>query len=195
MDHLTSGKWLKGIPVVFFLLFFFAAYPVAQTPAPGDIGSFDIAKVNKEISAPGAGAPGAPSADSARLSSSPLKTSSASLFWILLRIAGSLVLVVVCIYGVVWLLKKLGVTGSSKPSAASMDVLEVLPIGQNRTLMLVRVLDEVFLIGQTPAHINLIEKITGDKAIEVMSSSKGGVSIAQFKDVFNNFMGKFTKTP
>ena len=74
-----------------------------------------------------------------------------------------------------------------------MDVLEALPLGQNRNIVLVRVVDKVYLIGQTQTSITVLETIEGQKALELISSTKGVVSMAQFKDVFNNFMGKFKK--
>ena len=40
-----------------------------------------------------------------------------------------------------------------------MDVLEVLPFGQNRNAILIRVMDSVYLLGQTPNSIVLLEKI------------------------------------
>ena len=40
-----------------------------------------------------------------------------------------------------------------------------------------------------------LDKIEGNKAVELIASTKGGTSIVQFKDMFNNFMGKIKKTP
>jgi len=74
-----------------------------------------------------------------------------------------------------------------------MDILEALPLGQNKSVLLVRVTDRVYLLAQTQNQIAVLETITGEKAIELISSSKGVVSIMQFKDVFNNFMGKMKK--
>jgi hypothetical protein len=55
-------------------------------------------------------------------------------------------------------------------------------------------MDTVYLLGQTPTSIVLLEKIEGQKAIDLIASSKGGGgSVMQFKDVFNNFMGKNKK--
>ena len=74
-----------------------------------------------------------------------------------------------------------------------MDILEALPLGQNRNVLLVRVTDKVYLLAQTQNQITVLDTITGEKALELISSSKGVVSIMQFKDVFNNFMGKMKK--
>jgi flagellar biogenesis protein FliO len=74
-----------------------------------------------------------------------------------------------------------------------MDILEALPLGQNRNVMLVRVADRVYLLAQTANQISVLDTLTGEKALELISSSKGIVSISQFKDVFNTFMGKMKK--
>jgi flagellar biogenesis protein FliO len=74
-----------------------------------------------------------------------------------------------------------------------MDTLEVLPLGPNRAIMLVRVMDRVYLLAQTQNSISVLDKVEGDKAVELIASSKGVVSISQFKDVFNSFMGKMKK--
>jgi hypothetical protein len=39
----------------------------------------------------------------------------------------------------------------------------------------------------------LLEKIEGQRAIDLIASSKGGSSITQFRDAFNNFIGKIKK--
>jgi flagellar biogenesis protein FliO len=90
-------------------------------------------------------------------------------------------------------IKRLGLAGGSKIGGGSMDVLEALPVGQNRTIMLVRVRDIVYVLAQTQHQITLLDKVEGDRALEVISSSKGTVSISQFKDVFNDFMGRIKK--
>jgi flagellar biogenesis protein FliO len=94
---------------------------------------------------------------------------------------------------VAWIVKKVGIAGASRLGTGSMDVLEVLPFGQNRAAVLIRVLDAVYLLGQTPGSIVLLEKIEGQKAIDLIASTKGGTSIVQFKDAFNNFIGKIKK--
>lgn len=113
---------------------------------------------------------------------------------ITLRIIGYLVLLTLIIILVIWGMKRLGLTGTSRIGGGSMDLLEALPIGQNRSLILVRVMDAVYVLAQTAQNITLLEKIEGDKAVELIASTKGGTSIVQFKDVFNNFIGKIKKS-
>ncbi len=111
-----------------------------------------------------------------------------------LRIFGYLILITLLIVLGFWIIKRLGLAGTSRLGGGSMDLLEALPIGQNRSLILIRVMDSVYVLAQTSQNITLIEKIEGDKAVELIASTKGGTSIVQFKDVFNNFIGKIKKT-
>jgi len=113
---------------------------------------------------------------------------------IIIRITLYLALIIAVIFVVAWIVRKVGITGTSKiGGGGSMDILEVLPLGQNRNAVLIRVQDTVYLLGQTPNNIILLEKIEGQKAIDLIASSKGGSSIMQFKDAFNNFIGKIKK--
>jgi len=116
-------------------------------------------------------------------------------FLIVLRIIGYVALISIIVVFVLWLVKRFGLSGSSRIGGGSMDLLETLPVGQNRSILLVRVMDAILVLSQTPQNITLLERIEGTKAVELIASSKGGTSIVQFKDVFNNFIGKIKKTP
>lgn len=151
------------------------------------IGTFDISKVQKAMESE----TDSPAASAVR----PFKKESENYFWVITRITIYLAIIIGVILGVGYLVKRAGISGSSRIGGGSMDILEVLQLGQNRSAMLVRVMDAVYLLGQTPNSIVLLEKIEGQKAIDLISSSKGGSgSVMQFKEVFNNFMGKMKKT-
>jgi flagellar biosynthetic protein FliO len=157
----------------------------------GDIGRFDIDKVYDEV------ADG--SADSARSAGGagyppgyPHNRESYAI--VLLRIIGYLVLVTVIILAAAWGVRRLGVAGVSRVGGGNnMDTIEAIYFGQNRGAVLVRVADTVYLLGHTPENIVLLEKIEGEKAVELIASSKGGSTVMSFKDAFNNFMGKMKR--
>ncbi len=115
-------------------------------------------------------------------------------FFLSMRIIGYLLLLSLIIAAAIWFIKRMGLSGTSRFGGGSMDLLEALPIGQNRSLILVRVMNTVYVLAQTPQNITLLETIEGEKAVELIASTKGGTSIVQFKDVFNNFIGKIKKT-
>jgi len=110
-----------------------------------------------------------------------------------LRIGLYLALTIGAVFLVLLAMKRVGVAGRSKIGGGSMDVLEALPLGQNKNVALVRIVDKVYVIGQTQTQITVLDIIDGQKAIELISTTKGVVSISQFKDVFNSFMGKLKK--
>ncbi|MDR2577429.1 MAG: flagellar biosynthetic protein FliO [Chitinispirillales bacterium] len=114
---------------------------------------------------------------------------------VIMRITGYLVVITAFIFALAWGVRKVGVAGVAKVSGGNnMDTIETLYFGQNRGAALIRVGDTVYLLGHTPDSIVLLEKIEGEKAIELIAASKGGTSIVNFKDAFNNFMGKMKKT-
>jgi flagellar biosynthetic protein FliO len=155
----------------------------------GGIGNFDIDKVYDEIadgdsalSAAGAGSP----------PGYPRRQENYAL--VLLRIIGYLVVVTAIILAAAWGVRKLGVAGVSKVGGGNnMDTIEAIYFGQNRGAVLIRVADTVYLLGHTPENIVLLEKIEGEKAVELIASSKGGSAVMSFKDAFNNFMGKMKR--
>lgn len=157
-----------------------------------DIGSFDINKVARDV----AGQETTLTTDTGRAASqaNPLPGRTRENWTlVILRIGLYLFFTIAAIFLVIWGIKRIGLAGKSKIGGGSMDVLEALPLGQNRNIVLVRVVDKVYLIGQTQNSITVLETIEGQKALELISTTKGVVSMAQFKDVFNNFMGKFRK--
>ncbi len=119
---------------------------------------------------------------------------SESIAMLLVRITISLLILSMLVVAVLWLMKKAGLSGSSRlGGGASMDVIEVLPLGQNRNIMLVRLLDKVLVVAQTATHTVLLDTIEGQRAIELIAGRSEGPTMAQFKDVFGNFIDKLKK--
>jgi flagellar biosynthetic protein FliO len=186
---------LKAASTFVLLSFVFLSTHNTFAQSRPDIGTFDINKVAQNVEGRG----NAPASDTGASAASAPKvdriTGKTNENWTLvsLRIGLYLILTITAIFLVIWGIKRIGLAGRSKIGGGSMDVLEALPLGQNRAIVLVRVVDKVYLIGQTQNQISVLETIEGQKALELISTTKGVVSMAQFKDVFNNFMGKFKK--
>jgi len=182
----------KTFSFLFITLLFSGA--VYSQPKEGT-GDFDIKKVARLAAEPnGPAAVDTSKVAGAIASSEPVtKIEKINLGWLILRLCFYFALIIGAIIFVTWGIKRLGLAGRSKIRGGSMDILEALPLGQNKSVLLVRVTDRVYLLAQTQNQIAVLETITGEKAIELISSSKGVVSIMQFKDVFNNFMGKMKK--
>lgn len=173
------------------LLYAGSAYP---QPKEG-IGNFDIEKVRRAVVDPN----GPATIDTALASAASngaapaTRIEKVNLGWLIARLCFYCALIIAAILFVTWGIKRLGLAGRSKIRGGSMDILEALPLGPNKNIVLVRVTDKVYLLAQTQNQITVLDTLTGEKAIELISSSKGVVSIMQFKDVFNNFMGKMKK--
>jgi flagellar biosynthetic protein FliO len=175
---------LNAFVIMLFFALGFAGAISAQSR--NEIGTFDIEKVRQAVS--GADEK---SIDTATRASALPVIKNEKIGWLILRIAFYLLIVTGAIILISWGAKRIGLTGRSKIGGnGSMDTLEVLSLGPNRAIMLVRVMDRVYLLSQTQTNITVLDKIEGDKAVDLIASTKGGVSISQFKDVFNNFMGK-----
>ena len=195
MQNQTQKNLLTNAFSFIFIALLFAGTAYAQ-PKEG-IGNFDIEKVRRAVIDPNGPAAVDTDRASAASASAPqttaTKTEKVNLGWLIVRLCFYFALIIGAILFVTWGIKRLGLAGRSKIRGGSMDVLEALPLGQNRNVLLVRVTDKVYLLAQTQNQITVLDTITGEKALELISSSKGVVSIMQFKDVFNNFLGKMKK--
>jgi flagellar biosynthetic protein FliO len=195
VQNQTQKNLLTNTFSFLFIALLFAGTAFSQ-PKEG-IGNFDIEKVRRAVIDPNGPAAIDTDRASAASASAPqttaTKTEKVNLGWLIVRLCFYFALIIGAILFVTWGIKRLGLAGRSKIRGGSMDILEALPLGQNRNVLLVRVTDKVYLLAQTQNQITVLDTITGEKAIELISSSKGVVSIMQFKDVFNNFMGKMKK--
>lgn len=179
--------------VVFLLVsgatVFSIAYAQEQDRNERSIGKFDINKV-RELSAD----PKATSPQTGEISAGKIKKETTNIVFTTLRIIGSLALIIALIFGVSWLIRKSGLTGSSRiGGGGAMDMMEVLPFGQHRNVVLFRVMDTVYLCSQTPSAITLLDKIEGQRAVDLLTSSKGSSTVVKFKDAFNQFVSRIKK--
>jgi flagellar biosynthetic protein FliO len=150
-------------------------------------GSFDINKVRELSMNPQTGSPSSVGPRQER-KETPNYT------FVVLRIIGSLAIIIVLIMLVSWLIRKAGLGGASRIGGGGiMNVVEALPLGQNRNVVLLRVRDAVYLCGQTPSNVTLLDKIEGQRAADILASGKGRSPVVQFKDAFNQFITKVKK--
>lgn len=168
------------------LLFALNIALLAESTEKSDVGSFNIAKVRAAVA-------GLPDSASAANTNTTMIKKGESVGFLTIRITLYLGVVILLIFGIGWLVRKTGLS-SARGGSGAMDIIETLPVGQNRMIIMVRVMDEIYLLSQTAAAINLLDKIGGQKALDIIATSKdGGGSIVPFKDAFNSFMGKMKK--
>jgi flagellar biosynthetic protein FliO len=197
MNMLDRSRFTRGIRRIAAGAFMLGIYSGAIA-APSDTApvwdSARIAKVN-ELAQTGTTFTGTTDSAAKEASVRALRKPQETLGVVVLKITVALGIVILLLFGITWAAKRFGLAGGSKiGGGGSMDLLEVLPLGQNRTIMLIRVMDKVYLIGQTADSIVNLEVFEGEKALEIVSASKGGSTMMQFKDVFNNFMGRTKKS-
>jgi flagellar biosynthetic protein FliO len=179
----------RRVLITWFAILFAAAAAMAQEQNGRAIKGFDINKVRELSENPKALSP---SADSTAAPTSAREAPNYT--FIVFRIVLSLVIIIALIFGVSWLIRKSGLAGTSRiGGGGSMDVLEVLPLGPNRNVVLFRVIDTVYLCGQTASNISMIDKIDGQRAVDLLTSSKGPSTVVHFKEAFNQFISKMKK--
>lgn len=165
----------------------------AQPPAADTANASFMKRLNQEL-VPAAGAVAGADSAVGSTAGAPATPASAGVMSLLLRITGYLAIVLLIIAAITWFIRGRRQASRGRPGGGAMDLLEVLPLGQGRNLLLVRVSDRVFLLGQTPDQIAKIDGFEGEKAVELITASKGG-GILQFKDAFNSFMSKMVRKP
>jgi flagellar biosynthetic protein FliO len=168
-------------------ILFFLLIVLMQTYVRGageDIGNFDIGKVRDAVysSDSGLGETIEPAVQEEKLAS------------VIIRITVYLAIIIAAILVTAWFIRKKGIKATRAGGGGAMDVIESMTMGPNRSLTMVRVMDEIYLLSQTANSITLLDKIGGQKAVDIIASSKGGGTMMQFKDAFNNFMGKMKKS-
>jgi flagellar biosynthetic protein FliO len=188
-EAMSKLRLYQRILIAGVVLLFAASIAMAQEQKKSEIKGFDIDKVRELSENPRALGP---AADSPAVRDAARETPNYA--FIFFRIGLSLVIIIALIFGVSWLIRKSGLAGTSRiGGGGSMDVLEVLPLGQNRNVVLFRVMDTVYLCGQTPSSISMIDKIEGPRAVELLTSSKGPSTVVHFKEAFNQFLSKIKK--
>lgn len=92
-----------------------------------------------------------------------------SSFNLLLRTVGALLLIVGLVFGAAWSLRRFGGTrfGAAQPNAPPLTVLSTMPLGDRRSLAIVKFGDRTLLLGSTPQNITLIaeEEIQQDEEL------------------------------
>lgn len=98
----------------------------------------------------------------------------------LLRLFAALVIVIACIYGGIWLLKRsMGRAGGNGNHA--VEVLETTGIAPKKTISLVRVADKSVLVGVTENGMSLLTELSAEQTAEIIASRETAQSDDQFQ--------------
>jgi flagellar biogenesis protein FliO len=110
------------------------------------------------------------SATVTNLFSAPLSPSLPDAGPSLLRVLGALALVLGLFLGGVWFVRNGRFSTLGRSRSAKLNVLETRSLGARQAICVVAYGSERFLIGSTPAGINLISHLNADAAAEALPS-------------------------
>jgi len=181
---------VKSEAIIYYLIAMVTIHATALCQDTS-IGRFDINKVISAAKKDIIASPGKTEDTIARNGKNELLKDN--YFIVLLKSMGFLVIVIIIIAGFLWLIKKTGLNRVGRGASSTKDIIETLPTGQNKCIHLIRIMDIVYVIAQTPQNMTLIDTIEHQKAVELIASAKGGTSIVHFKDIFNKFLDKIKK--
>lgn len=87
-----------------------------------------------------------------------------------IKMVSALVVVVICIYGGIYLLKRMMYGNNRQRSrAALLEVIETTHVGPKKTLSLVRVADRSVLVGVTENQISVLTELDADETAVILA--------------------------
>ncbi|MBQ5470424.1 MAG: flagellar biosynthetic protein FliO [Treponema sp.] len=118
------------------------------------------------------------------------KSSGAATFWLFIRMIIVLALVIACIYGVMWFLKKQNKIENNDDQF--LRQVAKISIGTNKSVQVVTLIDKAYLIGVSDNSVNLISEIDDKELINAMNlyadSQKNTKKPRSFSDILEIFM-------
>ena len=88
----------------------------------------------------------------------------------LMRLFAALVIVIACIYGGIWLLKRTMGRSYGNGGTPTLEVLETTGIAPKKTVSLVRVADKSVLVGVTENGMSLLTELSPEQTSEILAS-------------------------
>ena len=109
----------------------------------------------------------------------------------LLKLVSALVLVVVCIYVGVYLLRKLmGKKYSGNRQNTILEVLETTYVAPKKSVSLLRVADKAVLVGTSENQISVLTELDPDQTREVLASIEPAAESENFSSLFKSASDK-----
>ncbi|MDD3050834.1 MAG: flagellar biosynthetic protein FliO [Candidatus Cloacimonetes bacterium] len=120
--------------------------------------------------------------------STSLKTPDAPSFsGMILNLVFSFLVIVVLIYVIAFFVKKLSRQGRMiKSCDKNSRILDIFPLNQKQAIYIVRLFEEIYILGVSEDSINLIEKVSDEKKEELLKKEPDITN-------FNGILGKFIK--
>lgn len=118
-------------------------------------------------------------------------TTSGNTIWLFIRMILVLILVIACIYGVVWLLKK----GSNFKQTQDPYLKKTasVTLAPGKTVQVVTIGDKAYVVGVSDTGINLIGELTDKELIDAMNIHASEEPTGTRKD-FSSMLKAFSKS-
>jgi flagellar protein FliO/FliZ len=109
----------------------------------------------------------------------------------LVKMISALVVVVVCIYGGMWLLGRISGRGKyGGGSNRNLEVIETTYVGPKKTVSLVRVGERAVLVGVTDSQVNVLTELDEDETAKVVSRPAEQAARKSFKPLLTAAFGR-----
>ncbi|MEW5993898.1 MAG: flagellar biosynthetic protein FliO [Candidatus Zixiibacteriota bacterium] len=108
----------------------------------------------------------------------------------LARLVLALVVVIVCIYAGIYLLKRLSLRRYAGRQGQLLEVIETAGVGPKKTVSLIKVADKSVLVGMTDTHISLLTEIDEAKTALMLSRQCHVAGDDRFASVLKSFTDK-----
>lgn len=92
----------------------------------------------------------------------------------MLRIVSALAVVIACIYGGIYALKRMSGRRGGFGGSKSLQVLETTAIAPKKMISLVRVADKAVLVGITESGISMLTELSPEKTAEIIAALQVG---------------------
>lgn len=100
------------------------------------------------------------------------------------KLGGALILVIGCIYGGLFMLKKtMGKKYSNNRTNNNLEIIETTHIAPKKTLTLVRVADKAVLVGTTENNMSVLTELDETKTAELLAQMDIETEQDNFKDI------------
>jgi len=121
----------------------------------------------------------------------PSAASRGATVWLFVRMILVLAVVIACIYGVLWFMKRN--TGTAKNTDQFLRVVSSVTLSPGKSVQIVSLLDEkAYIIGVTDSAVNLIGEVTDKETIDAMNlyadRQSGTKKPRNFTDILSIFM-------
>ncbi len=102
-----------------------------------------------------------------------------------------LAVVFVLLFVFLWVLKRFTVQGRRISQLKdTSQILEITPLNAKNSLVIVKSLNAVYILGMTSDRIDLIDKVTDPAILEKIEVSSGKLEPIKFRDIMQKFGGK-----